>query len=71
MEMLRDDVIKYNELSKELATEQNPILKDKIQKEIEKTLMHRFKDTRVIKDILVEEGFQNEIVRQTDIGGMA
>jgi uncharacterized short protein YbdD (DUF466 family) len=71
MEMLRDDVIKYNELSKELATEQNPILKDKIQKEIEKTLMHRFKDTRVIKDILIEEGFQNEIIRQTDRGGMA
>ena len=71
MEMLKDDVITYNKLIQALETEQNPIARKEIKKAIEKTLMHRFKDTREVQDMMVEEGFQNEIVRQTDRGGMS
>jgi len=71
MEMLKDDIITYNKLLSALDAEQNPVARREIKKAIEKTLMHRFKDTREVQDMMVEEGFQNEIIRQTDRGRMS
>jgi hypothetical protein len=71
MEKLKDDVVIYNKLQEQLEIEKNPILRKKIKQKIGKTLMSRFKDTQAIKDLYVEAGFANEIVRQTDRGGIS